>query len=91
MCISVVIAHLMGTGGIEMEDYTGFSHGVRVFSVADDLTGRHMAVPTVPAAFRSVRTAPVTLKRHSAVGAGTVILPGVTLGEDAIVGANSYV
>ncbi|MGI8480957.1 MAG: acyltransferase [Chthoniobacterales bacterium] len=82
---------LMGAGGIEMEDYTNLSHGVRVFSATDDTIGRHIAGATIPAAFRSVRSAPVTFKRHSAVGAGAVILPGVTLGEGAIVGWNSMV
>ncbi len=33
----------------------------------------------------------VTLKRGSAVGANTVVLPGVTIGEGSIVGAQSLV
>src|SRR5436309_2819049 len=68
---------LVGAGGIEFADFTGISHGVRIFSAADDLSGRHLAGPTIPEAFRSVRTAPVKLSRHTAVGAGSVILPGV--------------
>ncbi len=37
------------------------------------------------------REAPVTLKRGCAVGAGAIVLPGVTIGEDAIVGAGAVV
>ena len=74
-----------------MSDYTGFSHGVRVFSAADDLSGRHLPGPTIPEKFRVVHTAPVRLMRHTAVGANSVILPGVTLGEASVVEANSYV
>ena len=33
----------------------------------------------------------VTLKKNSAVGANTVVLPGVTIGEGSIVGAQSLV
>jgi len=82
---------LMGGGGIELEDFTGLSHGVRIFSAADDLSGRYATNPTMPAALRSVRSAPVTFKRHAGAGAQTVILPGATVGEGAIIGANSYV
>jgi len=33
----------MGGGGIELEDFTGSSHGVRIFSAADDLSGSSAA------------------------------------------------
>jgi acetyltransferase-like isoleucine patch superfamily enzyme len=34
---------------------------------------------------------PVVLKRGSWIGAGTIVLPGVTIGENAVVGAGSVV
>ena len=34
---------------------------------------------------------PVLFKRCSAIGIGTMVMPGVTLGENAVVGAYSYV
>lgn len=34
---------------------------------------------------------PVLFKRNSAVGIGTFVMPGVTLGENAVVGAYSFV
>ncbi len=37
------------------------------------------------------REAPVILERGCAVGAGSIILPGVTIGEDALVGAGAVV
>lgn len=82
---------LIGASGIEVADYAGISHGVGVFSAADDWSGQHLTGPTVPEAFRFVRAAPVKLNRHAGVGAGSVILPGVTLGEGSIVGASSLV
>jgi acetyltransferase-like isoleucine patch superfamily enzyme len=36
-------------------------------------------------------SAPVTLKRGCWIGAGAIILPGVTVGENAVVGAGSVV
>lgn len=36
-------------------------------------------------------TRPVLLKKNSWIGAGAIILPGVTVGENSIVGAGSVV
>ena len=43
---------LIGGGGIELEDFSGVSHGARLFSAADDTVGSHMTGPTVPNEFR---------------------------------------
>ncbi len=40
---------------------------------------------------RSVTSAPVVLGEHVIVGAGSVILPGVTIGQGAAVGALTLV
>jgi len=37
------------------------------------------------------KDAPVTLKRNCRIGSHTTIMPGVTVGENAIVGAHSFV
>ena len=50
-----------------------------------------MAHPTIPERYRKVQTGDVVFRRHSLVGAGSVVLPGVTLGEGASVGALSLV
>jgi galactoside O-acetyltransferase len=45
----------------------------------------------VPAKYTNVSHAPVTIGRHAIIGCGAVILPGVTIGEGAAVGALSLV
>jgi len=45
----------------------------------------------VPYPYRMPIRSYVCIKRHSIVGAEAVILPGVTIGEGAVVGANSLV
>ena len=50
-----------------------------------------MTNPMVPTEFRNVYTAPVTLNNHAIVGAGSVILPGVTVGVGASIGALTLV
>ena len=39
----------------------------------------------------NVKIAPVTIKRNAEIGVRTVIMPGVTIGENSIVGAGSVV
>jgi|SRR5581483_751194 len=83
--------YLAGRGGIEMEDFSGLSQGVRVYSVTDDYSGLHLTNPSVPAEYLGLEVGTVRLERHVIVGAGSVILPGVVLKEGAAVGALSLV
>ena len=50
-----------------------------------------MTNPAVPAPYRIPIRSFVHLKKHALVGANAVILPGVIIGEGAVVGANSLV
>lgn len=83
--------YLSACDGIVMEDFSGLSQGVRIYSRTDDYTGEYLTNPTVPHKFTGLTCGTVTLKRHVIVGSGTVILPNVTLGEGAAVGALSLV
>jgi acetyltransferase-like isoleucine patch superfamily enzyme len=81
---------LIGAGGLTLSDFSGLSHGARLFSASDDPLGPNLVGPSVPSALRHVRCAPVRLERHALVGANSVVLPGVTLHEGAVVGAASH-
>jgi len=50
-----------------------------------------MVNPSVPKEYAHVTKAPIVFRKHFAVGAGSIILPGVTLGEGCLVGALSLV
>lgn len=80
---------LAGGAGIEVHDYAAMSHGVRIFTVTEDLSGRFLTNPTVPDALRRVKKGPVIMRPHSGLMAGTIVLPGVTIGEGSVVGAMS--
>lgn len=81
------------TGGEEVTfaDYSTLSWGCRIFTATDDFTGCGFGNSTVPEEYRNVYRDTVTLERFAIVGANSVILPGVTLGEGVSVGANSVV
>lgn len=82
---------LVGQARITLADFTGLSWRVGVFSSSDDFSGQWLTNPTIPAAYRKPKHAPVHLHRHALVGAGSLILPGVTVGEGAAIGAQSLV
>lgn len=83
--------YLAGAGRISLGDFSGLSGRVSVYSSSDDYSGEALTNPTVPAELTDVTSAPVEIGRHAIVGAGSVLLPGVTLGEGAGVGAMSLV
>jgi acetyltransferase-like isoleucine patch superfamily enzyme len=76
---------------IVIGDFCGISSRVSFFSSTDDYSSGHMTNPMVPDECRNVRSARITADRHAIVGSGSVVMPGVTLGLGASVGALSYV
>jgi len=86
-----VYCSLMGAGRIELQDFANLSSRVAVYSSNDDYSGEFMTNPAVPAAYTRVTSAPVVVGRHVIVGAGSIVLPGVTLREGSGVGALSLV
>jgi dTDP-4-amino-4,6-dideoxy-D-glucose acyltransferase len=82
---------MAGAGPIELEDFANISGRVSIYSSNDDYTGAALTGPTIPDELCDVQVAPVRICRHAIIGAGSVILPGVTIGEGAAVGALSIV
>lgn len=80
-----------GSDGVTFEDFSGLSPGCQVFSESDDYTGQALTNPTVPREYRLETRRAVRLGRHCIVGAGSMIMPGVVLGEGCSVGAMSMV
>jgi galactoside O-acetyltransferase len=77
--------------GIEIGDFSSLSQGVRLFSAIDDYSGRAMTSATLPPEVQRIHAAPVSLGKYVALGSGTLVLPGVEIGEGAAVGALSLV
>jgi dTDP-4-amino-4,6-dideoxy-D-glucose acyltransferase len=86
-----VFCLLIGAGAIRLDDFSGLSSRVSIYSSSDDYSGAAMTNPTVPRELTNVHSADVTLSKHVIVGSGAVILPGVIIHEGAAVGALSLV
>ncbi|GAB4515353.1 MAG: LPS biosynthesis O-acetyl transferase [Anaerolineae bacterium] len=84
-------ASLVGGGELLVGDFTGISSGSRVYSGNDDYLGGSLTGPTVPEPFRRAIRTRTIIGRHVIIGANCVILPGVTIGDGAAIGANSLV
>jgi galactoside O-acetyltransferase len=80
-----------GSGGIVLEDFVGVSSNSIIYTATDDYVDGFLTGPTIPEQFKNLRSGPVRLGRHVVVGAGSVVLPGLTIGFGSTVGANSLV
>lgn len=82
---------LMGSAEIRMDDFSGLSSRVFIYSSSDDYSGKSLTNPTIPEKFKNVHTAPVHLNKHVIVGTCATILPGVTIGIGSAIGAYALV
>jgi galactoside O-acetyltransferase len=82
---------VLGREAVTIGDFATLSPRSTVFSSVDDFSGATMVGPTLPDGLRGVVDAPVVIDRHAVLCAGAVVLPGVTVGESACVGALSLV
>jgi galactoside O-acetyltransferase len=84
-------SYLSAGNGIELEDFSSISQGVRVYSRTDDYSGDSLTNPTIPEEFTGVTSGKVIVGKHVIIGSGTVILPKVHIHEGTSVGALSLV
>jgi acetyltransferase-like isoleucine patch superfamily enzyme len=80
-----------GEKGIIFENYTTIAYGVKIFTQSDDYTGETMTNSTIPKEFKKEIKNAITIKEHSIIGAGSIIMPGVELAEGTSIGAMSLV
>ena len=90
--VHIGVSSSVGGGGtFVMEDFAGLSGGVRIYTGNEDYLGGSLTNPAVPAPYRIATRGSVHICKHAIVGANSVVLPGVVIGEGAAVGAGSVV
>ncbi len=75
--------------GFEMKNFANIAHGARIYTINDDYSGEHLMGPTIPAELLGLNSGAVLMEEHANVGAGAIVLPGVTLAEGSVLGALS--
>lgn len=86
-----VYSSIIGAGMVTLEDFVNISSRVGIYSSSDDYSGAAMTNPTIPSLYTNVQSADVRICRHSIIGCGAVILPGVTIADGVAIGALSLV
>ncbi|AKB42295.1 MULTISPECIES: acyltransferase [Methanosarcina] len=71
---------------ITIEDYVGIGMGTMVFAHSNPTCSQYLKTNYYP---REVK--PVTVKRGAWIAPGSIILAGITIGENSVVGAGSVV
>ena len=75
---------------LKMGNFTNIGSGSRIVCATDDFK-QGMISPVVPLKYRTIINNPVVFEDYATLGVNCVVLPGVTLSEGTIVGANSLV
>jgi acetyltransferase-like isoleucine patch superfamily enzyme len=80
-------AALYAACGIEMQDYSGLSPRVTIFSATDDFSGNFLINPMVMEEYTHVTGGKIVLRKYVQIGANSIIMPGIEIGEGAVTGA----
>jgi acetyltransferase-like isoleucine patch superfamily enzyme len=72
-----------------LEDFSFVASGTKIVAGSEDYTGKGLIGPTIPVDFRSLNITEVKFEKFAGCGVNCSIMPGVTFGEGAILGANS--
>lgn len=83
--------YLSGNYGIEMDDYSGISQGVKIYTNNDDYSGNSLTSPCIPDKYKKIIFGKVKLKKYVIIGSGSIVMPNITLEEGVAVGALSFV
>ena len=91
-CHITVHCTVQSGGLLEIGDFSGFGPGCIVLAASDDYHGGgFIGLELFGDKYRNLLNKDVILGRHVQVGAGSIILPGVTIGDGCSIGAGSLV
>lgn len=80
----------IGGGVLVIGDHAGIASGARVISGSNTPEGKSMSASS-PADMQMVKRLATTIEPFAFIGVGAIILPGITIGRGAIVGAGAVV
>jgi len=86
-----MFASITGGGTTSIGSFATVSQGARLFSGTDVPDGSGLTDSTIPAEHRALKRSHLTVGDFAFLGANAVVLPGVTIGEGAVAGAQSLV
>jgi acetyltransferase-like isoleucine patch superfamily enzyme len=82
-------ASIYGGGEAQLGDYCGITQGARLITGTEQLDAVMSAA--APEELRNPHRGRIILERHCFIGANAVVMPDITVGEGAVVGAGAVV
>lgn len=80
-------------GGIDshiiLEDFSFVAAGTKLVAGSEDYTGLGLVGPTIPKIYRELKLTTIRFEKYAGCGVNSSIMPGITLAEGSILGANS--
>lgn len=86
-----VYCSLIGKERIQLDDFSGLSSRVALYSSSDDYSGNYLTNPCVPKEYTNVDSRPIYVGKHVIIGVASTVLPGVKIMEGSAIGAYSLV
>lgn len=80
-----------GLCDVILEEFVTLAPYVRIFTSTDDYSGVYMTGATLPKCFLGTVSKPVYIRKHTIIGTGSTIMPGVDIKEGTAIGAHSFV
>jgi acetyltransferase-like isoleucine patch superfamily enzyme len=91
-CVHIAnFSSITGGNNLFIGNYAAISQGCRILTATDDFKEEGFGNSTIANEYRNIKSAPITIGNFCIIGANSVVLPGVNIGEGATVGANSVV
>jgi acetyltransferase-like isoleucine patch superfamily enzyme len=78
-----------GRAGLTLADFSTLAYGCQVIAQTDDYSGETMTNSTIPMSFKNEKSEPSLVGRFAILGAGSIVLPGVSIGEGVSAGAGT--
>lgn len=89
--IAAYSAFFGGQSEVIMDDFSGLAYRTTIVAETDDYSGNFLTNPEVDVKYRSISREAVHIGKHVVLGAGSVVLPGIWIGEGCSFGAMSLV
>jgi acetyltransferase-like isoleucine patch superfamily enzyme len=83
--------HISASSEVRIGDFCSLSQGVCLYTASDDYSGEAFTHATLQSSSPARAAGPISVRDYVILGPKVVVLPGVTIGEGAAVGALSLV
>ena len=88
---SHILGRILGYGGVEIGNYVGIGKA-SILSATDNYRGgARMGGPMIPREQRNVKYGKIIIEDDAFIAESSVVMPGVRIGEGAVVAAHSFV